>query len=149
MAVSEHDRETTSILGRGFSTTQSNKQLNLNGKCTNESSNEHIALILRRERRGSVANVLQQATVQTVTNSQCRRSYPQLISSMLCAAAPGNDTCQGDSGGPIFIRSSSSGFPWTQVGIVSYGAGCADPNFPGVYTRVTSFRTWITAYTNV
>jgi hypothetical protein len=51
MAVSEHDRETTSISGRGFSTTQSNKQLNQKGKCTYESSNVRITLILLRERK--------------------------------------------------------------------------------------------------
>jgi hypothetical protein len=51
MAVSEHDRETTSISGRGFSTTQSNKQLNQKGKCTHESSNVHTTLILLRERK--------------------------------------------------------------------------------------------------
>jgi hypothetical protein len=51
MAVSEHDRETTDMFGCGFSTTQSNKQLNLKGKCTYESSNVHITLILLRERK--------------------------------------------------------------------------------------------------
>ncbi|CAF0916577.1 unnamed protein product [Rotaria sordida] len=39
----------------------------------------------------------------------------------------GKDSCQGDSGGPIF---QWTGQYWEQVGIVSYGIGCALPNFP-------------------
>lgn len=86
--------------------------------------------------------VLQQATVQIAANMKCRKIYPLLAYSMLCAGAPGRDTCQGDSGGPLLVR-SSFGSPWTVAGIVSYGIGCAKPGIPGVYTRVTSFRPWI------
>ena len=31
----------------------------------------------------------------------------------------------------------------TQLGIVSYGTECGHPEYPGVYTRVTSIMNWI------
>lgn len=46
----------------------------------------------------------------------------------------------GDSGGPIF---QWSGQYWEQVGIVSYGDGCAQPGLPGVYTRLSFYYHWI------
>ena len=57
----------------------------------------------------------------------------------LCAARPGKDSCQGDSGGPLFIQ-QEGGF--TQIGIVSYGYGCAT-ELPGVYTRLDIFTPWV------
>ncbi|KAI9554581.1 hypothetical protein GHT06_019854 [Daphnia sinensis] len=97
---------------------------------------------------GSLPNVLQQATVKVLNNAKCKESYPKLVNSMLCAAAPKTDSCQGDSGGPLMVR-TSPGSPWTQTGIVSYGIGCALAKYPGVYTRVTSFRPWIKQYAGV
>ena len=47
------------------------------------------------------------------------------------------DTCQGDSGGPM-IKTLSPGAV-REVGIVSYGNGCARPGFPGVYGEVQAF----------
>ncbi|CAF1688764.1 unnamed protein product, partial [Didymodactylos carnosus] len=38
-----------------------------------------------------------------------------------------------DSGGPIMVYDTKRE-RWEQVGIVSYGTGCALPNFPGIYT---------------
>ncbi|EFX80463.1 hypothetical protein DAPPUDRAFT_188210 [Daphnia pulex] len=95
---------------------------------------------------GSLPSVLQQATVKVTANAQCKTSYSTLAASMLCAAAPGKDTCQGDSGGPLLVR-SAPGSQWTQAGIVSFGVGCARPEFPGVYTRVSSHGRWIWIHT--
>ena len=48
---------------------------------------------------------------------------------------------QGDSGGPLLV------WWWPmQVGITSWGAGCADPNYPQVYTRITNYLGWIADY---
>jgi len=61
---------------------------------------------------------------------------------MLCGGVQqgGLDACQGDSGGPL-VTSSSSGK--VQIGIVSWGLGCALPGKPGVYTRISRYLDWI------
>nr|XP_037273326.1 mite allergen Eur m 3-like [Rhipicephalus microplus] len=74
---------------------------------------------------------------------------------MYCAYKTATDSCQGDSGGPAMYR-VSGGHRYVQVGIVSYGHGCARENVPGVYTRVDVFAPWLNkvvgsydrAYTN-
>ncbi|MBR7839707.1 serine protease, partial [Actinospica durhamensis] len=55
---------------------------------------------------------------------------------MLCAGGDGkHDACVGDSGGPLLVPDGSTG--WTQIGLVSWGAGCAVRGVPGVYTRLS------------
>jgi len=68
--------------------------------------------------------------------------------SEICAETLGGDSCQGDSGGPLFGTVAGR---LTQVGIVSYGLGCAVPEFPGVYGEVNnpSIRSFITSTTGI
>ena len=52
----------------------------------------------------------------------------------------GKDSCHGDSGGPLVYRKFS---PWYQVGISSFGTRKCGSGEGSVYTRVTSFLSWI------
>jgi secreted trypsin-like serine protease len=88
---------------------------------------------------GQQQNNLLKAKVPSVSDEECTTAYGDELDadSMLCAGVPegGIDTCQGDSGGPMVAR-TASGDP-VQVGIVSWGEGCARPGKPGVYTQVS------------
>ncbi|MES1193029.1 MAG: serine protease [Solirubrobacterales bacterium] len=54
---------------------------------------------------------------------------------LLCAGQAGTDACQGDSGGPLAVQ---IGGVWKLAGIVTGGAGCAWPGYPGYYARVAN-----------
>ncbi|MET9509304.1 serine protease [Streptomyces flavidovirens] len=89
---------------------------------------------------GGQQRYLLKAQVPFVSDTSCKRSYPELVAGEeICAGFTegGVDTCQGDSGGPMFRRDNTNA--WIQVGIVSWGNGCARPNYPGVYTEVSTF----------
>jgi secreted trypsin-like serine protease len=90
---------------------------------------------------GAQQRYLLKATVPFVSDTTCQSNYGGGIipAEEICAgyAAGGVDTCQGDSGGPMFRRDSANA--WIQVGVVSWGDGCARPNKPGVYTEVSTF----------
>ncbi|MEU6596469.1 S1 family peptidase [Streptomyces flaveolus] len=91
---------------------------------------------------GSSSNQLRTATVPIVSDSSCRSSYGSdfVQSDMVCAGytSGGVDTCQGDSGGPLLIGGALAG-------ITSWGEGCAEAGYPGVYTRLTTFSDLVTA----
>ena len=55
---------------------------------------------------------------------------------------------QGDSGGPLIYTSGdgvTAGENYEVTGVVSWGVGCADPGFPGVYAKVSYVLDWIQA----
>ena len=96
---------------------------------------------------GSSSDKLMEVEVPVVSNAQCSNSYPGYITfNHICAGKEGKDSCQGDSGGPLFWSSNSKFY---LTGIVSFGQGCARPNYPGVYTRVTSYLNWIKTNTGM
>jgi len=100
---------------------------------------------LLKENAWSGPGKLFHVNVPVVANTDCQAVYgdDSIIGSMLCAGYPegGKDSCQGDSGGPLVVYNSDK-VPHL-AGIVSWGNGCARPNFYGVYTRVSDFVDWI------
>lgn len=94
---------------------------------------------------GSPSSQLQVVTVQIVNQDECNSVYFGDVSdTMICAGVPegGKDSCQGDSGGPLVVDNKLQG-------IVSWGYGCAEPGFPGVYSRVTALRDFINQTTGI
>jgi trypsin len=107
---------------------------------------------------GDMSYLLQHVLLQAVSTDECERQLESqlddddLLSSgttttttlvrddvMLCAGISGGgyDSCQGDSGGPLLDSDQQV------VGIVSWGFGCAQPDSPGVYSRVSGEIDWI------
>jgi len=68
---------------------------------------------------------------------------PVIDSLMICAGGQGADSCQGDSGGPLV--GNYAGVLYL-VGIVSWGEGCAQAAYPGVYTRASKYLDWIESH---
>lgn len=86
--------------------------------------------------------ILQELEMPLIKNCFCKYAYPGLRPTMICAGfiEGGKDSCQGDSGGPLVCLSDER---YVQVGVVSFGNGCANEGYPGVYTRVTKFLDFI------
>ncbi|GAB4820314.1 hypothetical protein N2152v2_007360 [Parachlorella kessleri] len=108
-----------------------------------------------------LAEVLRMGQVPLVPRSQCQEVDAfksvgaPITSTMLCAgqvgpnnptqvwpAIPPVDACQGDSGGPL-LQMGDSPAGDLQVGIISFGIGCAKPGVPGVYTDVQAVLPFI------
>lgn len=108
---------------------------------------------------GRSSEILQEATINIMSNIDCNASYSKLSQSSLnrgvtenfiCAGLSegGKDACQGDSGGPLLIERREP-YGWTVVGVVSFGYQCAKAGFPGVYTRVSKYIPWIMNHSNL
>lgn len=100
---------------------------------------------------------LQQADLPVVDTQACRGMLEALIEAYgfedvygqfevdettLCAGTGEQDACYGDSGGPLVVRGEM--YEPLQVGVVSWGLGCARADSPGVYARISAYAGWIT-----
>ncbi|KAH8384703.1 hypothetical protein KR093_005654, partial [Drosophila rubida] len=90
---------------------------------------------------GKASDQLLAVDVPIVSNKECNEDYGagRITDSMLCAGVRGvggKDACQGDSGGPLIVNNELHG-------VVSWGYGCAHPEYPGVYARVSYLLDWI------
>ena len=94
---------------------------------------------------GQLSEALQEVQVDNWNLTSCNTSYSGVITdSMICAGeqSGGKDACQGDSGGPLIIKGNSSSDD-IDYGIVSFGEGCAQAGYPGVYTSIPFVLPWI------
>lgn len=107
-------------------------------------------------------DILHQVDLQLYTNDTCRQTLADsqsnedktvspeqvgITDNMMCAGIPtgGKGSCQGDSGGPLVINTNEG---YQQVGIVSWGYGCAAEGYPDVYTKTSRYLDWIEAISN-
>lgn len=112
---------------------------------------------------GDYPDVLLKVSVPFVAEGDCRQAYgsDKIFPGMLCAGTINADTCQGDwlfgwlnrcfndyvnhkldfcvlgdLGGPLLDNA-------TLLGIVSWSYACGSPIYPGVYSDIRHFSTWI------
>ncbi|KAL9907690.1 venom peptide isomerase heavy chain-like [Glossina fuscipes fuscipes] len=99
---------------------------------------------------GKTSFVLTDVQVPIVSRERCKQKYKsefnflEFTEKLLCAGSVNADACQGDSGSPLMLpQLVGATYRYFLLGIVSYGYECARPNFPGVYTRISSYLDWI------
>nr|AAV91007.1 hemolymph proteinase 9 [Manduca sexta] len=101
------------------------------------------------ELQAAVVDIIDTPQCEQLLSRYCNRKWCGLQEHQLCAGklAGGVDACQGDSGGPLQVKISlpitTQGTLSHVIGVTSFGVGCALPNLPGIYTRVSSFIDWI------
>jgi len=92
---------------------------------------------------------LREVSVPLIDLASCKKSYPnQIYENVQFCAGPeegGKGVCQGDSGGPLQYQDPASGV-WKQLGITSWGAGCATPHRYQVYSKVSAYIDFIQQY---
>ena len=89
---------------------------------------------------GHISEVLKAVPIVVFPRDECLAKFgPKRFSKVnLCGGDHFDlkDACGGDSGGPLIFNGKL-------IGVVSWGYGCALPDYPGVYTNVAVFRDWI------
>lgn len=93
---------------------------------------------------GAISSKLLDVEVPVVSDASAKTSLgvtdAQAAVMLFAGGVAGKDSCQGDSGGPLSYDNSGK---HQQIGVVSWGNGCADANKPGAYADVAVFRSWI------
>ncbi|XP_035739812.1 venom protease-like [Vespa mandarinia] len=96
---------------------------------------------------GPSSSRLLELQIPVVNQERCKNSFKSFTNAVIddriiCAgfARGGKDACQGDSGGPLMTPHNNS---YYLIGVVSYGYRCAEPGYPGVYSKVSSFLNFI------
>lgn len=107
---------------------------------------------------GALAKQLMTAKLRYVDHGECYKKFgKRLTRSMICAGDRIKDACKGDSGGEIRAGINFANLnncqhislpgPLTKdgflLGIVSWGYGCANRKYPGVYSSIPAYRSWI------
>ena len=113
---------------------------------------------------GDTPNILQEVELRVTNPTTCEAAYKRVPhfektfpggfqGTKLCASSRDGeprDACKGDSGGPLMMLKTSEGSSpfisrgtYQLVGVVSTGFGCGNPEFPGVYTKVSAYIDWI------
>jgi secreted trypsin-like serine protease len=91
---------------------------------------------------GKGSDDLLYAPVQLISTDACNVPYKgKIIDGMICATSRNSDSCQGDSGAPLAVFGKDKKL--YQDGIVSWGIGCAQSGFPGVYVSISTYAGWI------
>ncbi|WP_353349653.1 serine protease [Oceaniserpentilla sp. 4NH20-0058] len=96
---------------------------------------------------GSTSRQLKEVEVSFQADQICDATYSvngidHYWDRSFCAGeiSGGKDSCQGDSGGPILVRAQNE---WALTGLVSWGSGCAEAGYYGVYSEVSAMSDWI------
>ncbi|CAG7728701.1 unnamed protein product [Allacma fusca] len=94
---------------------------------------------------GGSTRILQKLEVPIIDAQKCQELMPTTLTQrMMCAGfeTGGKDACMGDSGGPLSLKDPKTK-QWTQIGVVSWGEGCARKGRPGIYSRLTELVQWV------
>jgi trypsin len=103
----------------------------------------------RLSESGPRSSKLMEVDIQVQPRTTCETNYKAvdpsvtISTNMFCAGVPAGDkdSCKGDSGGYIGAPATAGGF--VQLGVVSWGFGCARPALFGVYTRLANYEAWV------
>jgi len=98
--------------------------------------------------QGSQAKELRDVNVMIHSGQKCSEMYNGVTKVfnpkyMICAGGLDRDACQGDSGGPLVARDNRGAYKL--VGVVSWGIGCATPEVPGCYAKISYYHKYIAA----
>ena len=127
------------------------------GKTERNKTKKQLDRFLRTDGQGELfagSWRLLETAVETIAPERCKTRYgtATIGAGQLCAGLEqsAKDSCQGDSGGPLVVPDVGS-CP-RQIGVVSWGIGCADRDkvgdlYYGVYTRVSAYADWIQWHT--
>jgi secreted trypsin-like serine protease len=124
------------------------------GQTEHNKGNKYLDKLTRTDGLGDVfagSPRLRETALETFSTPVCKTRYVDSVvgPGQVCAGLQlgGKDSCQGDSGGPL-VSYDSADCP-RQIGVVSWGEGCAEKDAYGVYTRISHYADWIQQHTGL